>query len=394
MLIDSFSLIDFITINTIDELDRYSPQIDDFVNSERVCSNVYHQSDYLKSLFLNSPDFSYWEVCIVQYKNEIIGIIPSYIQRKKVPVKFSVYRLFSFDLRVLQFSGSRVAFVESLPEEGITHIIKNQLLRIQSPFDLAFIESLTIDDSLFRCFNGIEKYILKSASINPDIIHSIDFPDNWDSYLSSMSKKRRYNLKRNIKVLEKEFGDKVFFKSYEKIEDVLVFLSHLDEIYSNTWQAKTLGAKKRSGSVNHILDDVMAKSGCFLGYILFIDNKAVAFIRGYLHKGLYYFEEIGFDMAWSKYNVGNALNMMMLENLMSQSVQANNLDFGYGDNIYKQVLGNRKVFAINAYLYKRFSKASLIVFLIRTSNKVYSIIKINIEKFGLTEKVRRLIKHR
>ena len=397
MLVDSvdrLSSINFITINTIEGLDNYSSVIDDFVNFPDVFSSVYHQSSYLKGLFVNTPDLISWEVCIAQAEEKVIAIIPSYIQRKKLPVKFSVYRLLSFNLKVLHLVGSQLAFVNYLSEESIGHIVKYHLSVMQSHFDLAFIESLEIDGYLFRSLNKIDKYTLNSASINPNIIHSIEFPDSWEQYLGAMTKKRRYNLKRNLKVLEKSFSDNIFLKKYEDVDDVRVFINLIDAIYSKTWQSKTLGIKIRSGSVHQLLDEVLASSGCFLSYILYVDNKAVAFIRGYLHKGLYYFEEIGFDMGWSKYSVGNILNMLMLEDLMSRENKVSNLDFGFGDNIYKQVLGNKKTLAVNAFLSMRGSKPYFVVLLIRSFNKIYDVTKGCIENFGLTEKIRKLIKKR
>ena len=99
-------------------------------------------------------------------------------------------------------------------------------------------------------------------------------------------------------------------------------------------------------------------------------------------------------MGWSKYSVGNILNMLMLEDLMSRENKVSNLDFGFGDNIYKQVLGNKKTLAVNAFLSMRGSKPYFVVLLIRSFNKIYDVTKGCIENFGLTEKIRKLIKKR
>lgn len=386
--------IDFSTIDNFEKLKASASEIDDFILSNTVVSSVYHQSDYLLSFFKNTPSIMYWEVLIARINNRIISVSPVYIKHQDFPIKFSVYNVYKYQLKALKFVGGRISFTENLDDKSRCQVINQHISTIHNGFDLAYLEAIQHDDYLFKHFKEKNTFIVSPAASEPGIVHRIDFPHSWDVYLASMTKKRRYNLKRNIRILKDEFKDQVMFKVFQSSDDVEVFYAWLDQIYSKTWQSKTMGHKKRLGTHDQIFDQQIAQSGSFLSYILFVENSAVAFVRGYLHKGDYNFEEIGFDQGWSKYNVGNVLNMMMLEHLMSLPFKVNSLDFGYGDNVYKQVFGNKKTAVFNIYFYKAHSKAHFILLQSRFFNRLYLICKSIIEASNLTHFVRKIVKNK
>ena len=386
--------INFSIIKNSGDLKINAPGIDNFILSDSANSSVYHQSRYLLSFFKNTPSIFYWEILIAKINDQVISISPAYIQNQDFPIKFSVYNLYKNKLKALKFVGGKISFREDLDDESRCHIINQHISTINNSFDLAYLEAIHHDDFLFEYFKEKDKFIPKPTALDPGIVHLIDFPNSWDIYLTSMTKKRRYNLKRNIRILRDEFNDRVSFKTYQSSDDVAVFYEYLDQIYNKTWQSKTMGNRKRSGTPDQVFDQEISRCGSFLSYILFVENSAVAFVRGYLHKGEYNFEEIGFDQDWSKYNVGNVLNMMMLEDLMRLPLAVNLLNFGYGDNVYKQVFGNRKFFVFNIYFYKARSKASFILLQSRFFNSLYVICKKIIEVSNLTHFVRKIVKNK
>ena len=128
--------------------------------------------------------------------------------------------------------------------------------------------------------------------------------EGYDNYLGSMGKKSRQNLKRIIRKLFHDYDASLV--KYTDPDDVPEFMEHLDSVFKNCWQARTYGYTRRN-----TLDQIeyytkLAREGWLRSYILFIDDKPVAFEHTLQYENHCSFQECGFDQTYSKF--GGRLN--------------------------------------------------------------------------------------
>lgn len=387
------SNISVIEVQDINSLSNIKGAINEFLDDSLVHSDPCHYPDYIENTVKHDASLVEWSLLVIKNSDEIIAIIPFYIRRNKFPIKFALFNLFSFKVNMLNFFGEGYSY-RSDDDLPVVHKILSKRLKSINQFDLGMINALPANSLLLSYFQGEKNndIVLKPLSQKLDVVRYINFPESWDDYLLSMKRKRRYNLKRNIKIIKEHCEDDLVLKCFKTEDAVEPFFVQMDEIYKNTWQSSAFGSKSRMTELEINQNKSLAKLGCFKSYILQASQSPIAFIRGYLFKGKYYYEEIGYKQDWAKFNPGSVLNFLMLEHLMGDETSVRELNFGYGENVYKQVFSNGAYKATNVYLFRKRSKGHLIFLVQKSLDYIYVVIRKGIVKLNLDVVVRRVLR--
>lgn len=163
----------------------------------------------------------------------------------------------------------------------------------------------------------------------------IDFPDPPDGYWNSVSSKSRYKARRNARALAHEV------KRFTAPEEVDRFLIDAERISERSWQGKRLGLRMRLDQQLHTRFAVLARLGAFRSYVLYHEDRPVAFVHGWQWNGRFEYEEIGYDGELARYAPGRILLYRILEDLIAYRCPEV-VDFGCGDAEYKRTFGNRE----------------------------------------------------
>ena len=124
---------------------------------------------------------------------------------------------------------------------------------------------------------------------------------NWINYLNGLNKKTRHEIRRKQKKIEKEYNDVRVLK-YKKINEVEEFLNNVSLVSEKSWQKKRIGSREideESASVLRYLKK-LAKHNMFSGYILFVDNKPIAYAFGIYYRKYLHLKEISYDLEYQK----------------------------------------------------------------------------------------------
>lgn len=382
-----------IVIKDTQTLNDYANEIVDFLNDEIVKSNPYHFPGFIHSIVSFDKTVIEWNVLLVYVDARLSAIIPLYVCDTTYPLIFALFTLFKFNIRQLKLFGNAISYSSDC-ELSVIHEILKQHLESNLPFDLGLIDALPADNPMMSDFQGSVKgdYAVRSLSKKNEVVRYIGFPASWDDYFSSMKRKRRYNLNRNLKILKQKCDDDVVLHSFESVDEIEPFLQQMDEIYKQTWQSAAFGSRSRLTEIEIQQNIALAKLGVFKSYVLQASQTPIAFIRGYLFRGKYYYEEIGYKPEWSNFNPGSVLNLLMLQHLMDSEPPVKELNFGYGENVYKQVFSNGEYEATNAFLYRLGSKGHYIFLLQRGLNAFYNFLRSIIVKLKLEVVIRRLLR--
>ena len=172
----------------------------------------------------------------------------------------------------------------------------------------------------------------------------IDLPRTSVEYFGKFSSKTRNTFKRK----EKKLGlIKVIRCSH--VEQVADFLRDAHQISINTWQTEQFGLRVRNDPADLAQFAFLASQGALRSYLLYQGDTPMAFIIGNQHRGLYRYEEVGFDRKFHSLSPGQVLLLKVLEDMFGDN-PPECFDFGMGDADYKRMLANVETTAGNIWL--------------------------------------------
>jgi len=167
---------------------------------------------------------------------------------------------------------------------------------------------------------------------------SITLDQSFDGYLQKFNKKARYNLKREVKILDSHCHDQLCMVRIEQANDVKMFLDAAVKVSSKSWQHELEPQMDNSLDERRRYEQ-FANQGVLRCYLLRCGETACAFVRGFQFGGVYYYSRIGFDEKFKKFSPGKVLFYLMLEDLHSYN-KPNRLNFQEGDYEYKRSFAN------------------------------------------------------
>jgi CelD/BcsL family acetyltransferase involved in cellulose biosynthesis len=86
--------------------------------------------------------------------------------------------------------------------------------------------------------------------------------------------------------------------------------------------------------------ELAARRGFLRAWVLWIEDRPVAFWYGLAYGGTFYIGSPGYDPAFRDLRVGQYLQMRMMEDLCAEPGMTR-LDYGFGDAQYKRSFGER-----------------------------------------------------
>lgn len=271
-------------------------------------------------------------------------------------------------------------FKQLRKELSVNEVIFLQSVVSNSALSTALIEKSSLDTS-YHVLNYGEQYKHRY----------IDFSGDYNHYLSQLSSATRSDLKRTQKRFVSAVNGQYKTICYQSPEEVGAFLDAAMAVSALTYQFQLLGAGLRDRNVLENRFLTTAKLGWFRSYVLFVDQKPVAFQVGHLYQDCYYAQEIGYDPDSAKLQVGIFLHTEIISNLLATPGLVKRFDFGNDDNTHKQRLSNAEAIERYVYLIPRHWRNDIFVFTMKTTNKLSTSVGRLLNKYGLRKRVRQLL---
>jgi len=165
-------------------------------------------------------------------------------------------------------------------------------------------------------------------------LYTIALPDSFDAYLARFGSKKRYNLRRQVRVLEEQLGGLELVR-VEREEQVDEFVRQAQHIARRTWQHQAIGPLgiERADIGLRLAD--LARRGLLRSYVLRSGGRALAFVLGYQGRGVFHYADIGHDAELAKFSPGTVLLYRLIEDLIAHQAPQT-LNFGIGVSEYKR----------------------------------------------------------
>ncbi|MBW2599551.1 MAG: GNAT family N-acetyltransferase, partial [Deltaproteobacteria bacterium] len=191
-------------------------------------------------------------------------------------------------------------------------------------------------------------------------------PDNWEAYIGTLSASTRYNIRRKIRKLERNF--KVNFFSWSDTNTLESAISKLVELHTKRWVRQNIHysfSDKRFNDFHQKIAKIFHELGFLRLYALELDEHLVAMLYCYKYGDKLFYYQSGFDPDYSKYGVGTVVFAYAIQDAIAE--HTNEFDFLRGYHSYKyrwaeadrrtvRVAIRRNTFAGRVYFLDAFGK--------------------------------------
>lgn len=225
------------------------------------------------------------------------------------------------------------------PDEDVCSLLAGELVsKLRSrDVDVVHFNYLRTDTIFYQTLQKIPGFSLRGHPSKADEHWHMPVPKDMNKFYLRFSRKRRYNLRRVVRLFEKEYPSERALVKYSTEADVDDFLAAAAEMSSKTYQT-ALGVGVVADEQTTSLMRAAAKHGWFHGHVLFADDKPCAFQLGLRYRGIYYMVKIGHDPAFQAHSPGTVLFLRVLESLCGDN-SISSVDFYFGDAWYKRQYG-------------------------------------------------------
>jgi hypothetical protein len=192
------------------------------------------------------------------------------------------------------------------------------------------------------CLVTVESYDTLQVRLEP----------TFETYLKTrFTKKTRYNLKREVRLIEEAVPEGVSTRIFHSPDDVEDFYRDAEPIARKTYQRRLGLNSLRATASAKLRTANLAARGRWRSYILYLRGEPAAYCYGTVRWGELSYDVVGYDPRYVKLNPGKVLLFRILEDLHEwQRVAA--LNFGKGITGYKELFATSSRRGMDALLYR------------------------------------------
>jgi len=266
-------------------------------------------------------------------------------------------RLFSLPVSQVQLFGSSV--LGNLG--GATFSRMLDMVCAAFRFHLLTLGEIKVQSTLFDAAAAVgDRFLLAETSRKRSLRWLIRVPRDFETYLMSLGAKSRQNIRRELRRVEQRSDSR--FQCVTAEEEVEAFLVAAESISRRTYQWNVGQRVNNDAPTRRALGD-RSRNETLRCYLLWLENRPCAFMRGKLVQGVYELETTGFDPEFGKASPGAVLLIWAIRDLIEHS-NCSVFDFGTGgDDVgYKARFGNESHACASLQLGPRSSIYSWLLF--------------------------------
>jgi hypothetical protein len=261
--------------------------------------------------------------------------------------------------------------------------------------DILYFEGVRTNGKLYEELAqnpSLKKMYISLRYGNPYDRQFIRFPNNFDEYMLSLSRRTREGLRRNLRKLTKFVDGDIELKRVTTPDDVEEFVPKAVSISKKTYQWNLLGLGLREPEKLKQTLSILALKNWTCCYLLECKKQPVAFMIGYRYAGTYYYIDVGFDPDWSKWSVGSLLHLEVIRDLYDHGDDISLFDFSPGTGEHKERFSNEQEEEVNLILLPANLTNRFRVFLYRITELASHSANRLLEKLGIKTKLKKFIR--
>jgi CelD/BcsL family acetyltransferase involved in cellulose biosynthesis len=176
----------------------------------------------------------------------------------------------------------------------------------------------------------------------PSVHYQVAIPDVLDDFLAARSYKTRRNLRYYDRRLTSQLGDRLTLRTFDDPADLDRLFADTLVVSEKTYQ-HALGASFVDSPVQRAVFELGLRSGWLRAYVLYVDDRPIAFWHGSAYRGVLGPGMTGYDPAFHEVRAGSYVLVRRIEDACADP-EISLLDWGFGDAEYKRSLSDRSWF--------------------------------------------------
>jgi CelD/BcsL family acetyltransferase involved in cellulose biosynthesis len=283
----------------------------------------YQTPGYFDHLTNTRDRASVFLAVIEDARRAIVGIVPLALADATLDLQVR-----GRELAKLSFSTIRIfpgtPLLPSSPE--LLGLFFEHLSRIFQDHDSIQLSSVPTGSALWR-------FVERSPEIRESFLvytpngrrqcHVASIPDNLEAYLSAFGRKKRYNLKRQMRRLQEYSGGELTLRRIQTVDGVASLRQAMSQ----------LGIASDSTLTSSAMRD-LARRGMLLSYVMGAGEKTYAVAVGTRCGDTLLFHRFAHDESIGHLSPGAVLHLSMMEDLIDNRL-ARRIDYGFGEPKYR-----------------------------------------------------------
>ena len=286
-------------------------------------------------------------VIILSHDKYIESMLVGRIEDMRLEFKFGYKTLFRPKVRSLTIveggilGNTSYTNCAALISEVVTSLKQREA-------DIVSFSEIPIDSNIYKIAKKMLGFLCRDhfPTVHPH--YKMTLPATIDDFLRV--RKNRKRLRNEMRRLQKSCSGNVAIKIFRERGQIDEFWRDAYKISKKTYQYALGGSFVNNIETPHLLT-FLADRGWLRAYILYLEEKPLAFDLGYLHKNTYYDKNTGYDPKYKKFGVGTILLLKIIEDLCSDC-HIHYIDFGAGDSAEKRRFCDLKCEEASFYIFK------------------------------------------
>ncbi len=167
---------------------------------------------------------------------------------------------------------------------------------------------------------------------------TLSLPESLEELLQKrMSKKRRYWVRRMMRLLERDFRGAFNYVRFSTPEETSRLFADAAFVAKKAYQWK-LGVGFQNTQEQRERLRLAARQGWLRAYVLYLHDQPAAFWTCTLYQDKLYLGYTGYDPSFRRYELGTVLLYRIIDEMCQAGV--NSIQMGGGPYLYKKQLGN------------------------------------------------------
>ncbi len=216
----------------------------------------------------------------------------------------------------------RTGLLAADPRAAVAGALLEHALVADRRWDLFTFGVVAGSDSEHILCEFAETHGLQTEILQEEICPYIAFPESWEAYLQSVTRKFRYNVRNR----EKKFraaGD-VELRCISRPDECDDFLDTMLDIDRDSWkeEAGTSMTQRPEQAIYHRrIAPLCARQGLLRCYLLMLNGEAIAYLFGMLDGTVYYNLKSSYREQHRQLSPGVVLKAMIMRELVDQGLR-------------------------------------------------------------------------
>lgn len=390
-------VVEMEVLHDVHDIERAEAEWIEFLEQRAGHHNAFHHPRVIRHDLGEHSGLHMPRILVMRQHGDVIAIAPWYIDSIRFSLKLGVINVTRIRTRLLKLFGGRLVIGRDADPEQIARLALATAQSWSDTFDILGLFDIPVTQPLWKIVHAagadLDSFRVVPETPEPVIKREIELPETFDAFLASLTSKKRNSLRRHERDLRKQSNDNLVFECVTAPESIPGFLQEVEQVYRRSWQGQTMGGQRGSESQTRFLQTVAAH-GWFRSYLVRCSGKPICYGLGYQYHGVYYGEDMAYDMEWRRCAPGNYMFVKLIEDLF-RSNTPNRIEFGTGDNLFKQQFSNTTGAAQTLYLIpKGRLRGNVVIRTQRLLDVVYHGIHRTVTRLGIDRWVRDFVKRR